>query len=54
MGSTEGGVDIEEVAETNPKAIHKQRFYPSEGLGIDKASSMAISLGLSGNLKIFS
>ena len=26
MGSTEGGVDIEEVAENNPKAIHKPRF----------------------------
>ena len=48
MGSTEGGVDIEEVAENNPKAIHKERFYPSTGLDTDKASSMAKSLGLSG------
>ena len=48
MGSTEGGVDIEEVAENNPNAIHKERFYPSKGLDTDKASSMAKSLGLAG------
>ncbi len=49
MGSTEGGVDIEDVAETNPDAIHKEWFNPSEGLDGDKASSMADSLGLSGS-----
>jgi len=48
MGSTEGGVDIEEVAEKTPEAIHKEWFEPAEGLSEDKAGSMADSLGLSG------
>lgn len=49
MGSTEGGVDIEEVAETSPDAIHKVWFDPSKGLDDRSASSLATSLGLSGN-----
>ena len=49
MGSTEGGVDIEEVAETSPDAIHKVWFDPSKGLDDGSASSLATSLGLSGN-----
>mgnify|MGYP002883332249 CR=1 FL=1 len=49
MGSTEGGVDIEEVAETSPDAIHKEWFDPSEGLSDESASTLATSLGLSGN-----
>ena len=49
MGSTEGGVDIEEVAEKNPNAIHKEWFDPTNGLGISKASSMADSLGITGD-----
>ena len=49
MGSTEGGVDIEEVAETSPDAIHKEWFDPSEGLSDGSASTLATSLGLSGN-----
>ena len=49
MGSTEGGVDIEEVAETSPDAIHKEWFDPSEGLRDESASTLATSLGLSGN-----
>ena len=32
MVSAEGGVDIEEVAETNPEAIHKLRVDPRYGL----------------------
>jgi succinyl-CoA synthetase beta subunit len=47
MGSTEGGVDIEEVAETSPEAIHKAWFDPSEGLDKEVAGALAFSLGLS-------
>jgi succinyl-CoA synthetase beta subunit len=47
MGSTEGGVDIEEVAETSPGAIHKAWFDPSEGLDKEVAGALAFSLGLS-------
>ena len=49
MASTEGGVDIEEVAETSPEAIHKAWFEPSEGLPKEIANSLGVSLGLSGN-----
>ena len=49
MGSTEGGVDIEEVAEKTPEAIHKEWFEPSNGLSEEKAGEMADSLGLSGS-----
>ena len=48
MASTEGGVDIEEVAETSPEAIHKAWFDPSDGLGEDVAQSLGDSLGLTG------
>jgi len=48
MGSTEGGVDIEEVAETSPEAIHKAWFDPSEGLDEEVAGALGSSLGLSG------
>ena len=46
MSSTEGGVDIEEVAEKTPEAIHKEWFEPVDGLTLEKALSMADSLGL--------
>ena len=49
MASTEGGVDIEEVAETSPEAIHKVWFDPSDGLSEEVANSLGDSLGLSGN-----
>ena len=49
MASTEGGVDIEEVAETSPEAIHKAWFYPSDGLSVEAAQSLGDSLGLSDN-----
>ena len=39
MGSTEGGMDFEEVAENNPESIHKIWFEPAMGLDRDKASS---------------
>ena len=41
-------MDIEEVAETSPEAIHKAWFDPSDGLGEDVAQSLGDSLGLSG------
>ena len=49
MASTEGGVDIEEVAETSPEAIHKAWFDPSDGLSEEAAQSLGDSLGLSDN-----
>ena len=46
MASTEGGVDIEEVAEDSPEAIHKVWFDPEDGLDLGRAESLASSLGL--------
>ncbi len=46
MASTEGGVDIEEIAEISPEAIHKVWFDPSEGIDSDSAEALASSLGL--------
>ena len=48
MASTEGGMDIEEVAETSPEAIHKAWFDPSVGLDEEVANSLGDSIGLSG------
>ena len=48
MASTEGGVDIEEVAENTPEAIHKAWADSSGKLLPGASSSMAESLGLSG------
>ena len=48
MASTEGGVDIEEVAETTPQAIHKAWTDPSGKLPTGADSAMADSLGLTG------
>ena len=49
MASTEGGVDIEEVAENTPEAIHKEWVNPREGLQEDQKNSLADSLGLTGS-----
>jgi len=48
MASTQGGVDIEEVAENNPEAIHKIWADPLEGLLEKDSIALATSLGLSG------
>ena len=48
MASTEGGVDIEEVAENTPEAIHKEWVDPREGLQEEQKNSLADSLGLTG------
>ncbi|MBF46865.1 MAG: ADP-forming succinate--CoA ligase subunit beta [Euryarchaeota archaeon] len=48
MASTEGGMDIEEVAEKTPEAIHKAWADSSGQLPSGAASTMAASLGLTG------
>ncbi len=49
MASTEGGMDIEEVAETNPSAIHKFWIDPIEGLKNSQSANLSESLGISGH-----
>ena len=48
MASTEGGMDIEEVAESTPEAIHKIHVDINIGVTDDQASGLASSLGLDG------
>ena len=48
MGSTEGGVDIEEVAEKKPEAIHKIWADPLEGLRNEEVIKFSELLGLTG------
>ena len=48
MASTEGGVDIEEVAEKTPEAIHKAWADSSGRLPEGAGSAMAEALGLTG------
>ncbi|MCB0733125.1 MAG: ADP-forming succinate--CoA ligase subunit beta [Flavobacteriales bacterium] len=47
--TTEGGMDIEEVAETHPDKIHKEWIDPATGLLPFQARKIAFNLGLSGN-----
>jgi malate-CoA ligase subunit beta len=46
VGSAQGGMDIEELAETQPEAIHKIHIDPSVGLQDFQAREMAFVLGL--------
>jgi succinyl-CoA synthetase beta subunit len=46
--TTEGGMDIEEVAETNPEKIHKEWIDPGTGLMPFQSRKIAFNLGLSG------
>ena len=46
--STEGGMDIEEVAHSTPHLIHKEQIDPSVGLQGFQARKIAFGLGLSG------
>lgn len=46
--STEGGMDIEEVAEKTPHLVHKERVDPLVGLQGYQLRKMAFNLGLSG------
>jgi len=48
MYSTEGGVDIEEVAEKTPHLIFTEEVDPSTGLTGFQARNIAFNLGLSG------
>lgn len=48
IGSSEGGVEIEKVAETNPDAIVKMPLHPLEGLLPFQAREMAFRLGFTG------
>lgn len=50
MASTEGGVDIEEVAEKSPEKIIKELIDPSVGLMPYQARKLAAALGLRGGL----
>jgi succinyl-CoA synthetase beta subunit len=49
MASTEGGMDIEEVAANRPEKIIKEWIDPSVGLRPYQARKIAFALGLSGN-----
>ncbi|QOR74460.1 succinyl-CoA synthetase beta subunit [Cruoricaptor ignavus] len=46
--STEGGMDIEQVAEETPHLIHKETIDPALGLQPFQARKIAFNLGLSG------
>lgn len=46
--STEGGMDIEEVAEKTPHLVHKEYIDPELGLQGFQARKVAFNLGLSG------
>ncbi len=46
--STEGGMDIETVADKTPHLIHREEIDPKVGLRIFQARKIAFNLGLSG------
>ena len=50
MASTEGGVDIEEVAAKTPEKIIRESVDPSIGLMPYQARKIAVALGLKGDL----
>jgi succinyl-CoA synthetase beta subunit len=49
MYSTEGGMDIEEVAHKTPEKIYKEWVFPGGPLLAFQARKIAFNLGLSGN-----
>jgi succinyl-CoA synthetase beta subunit len=51
MGSAEGGVEIEQVAATNPDAIVRAHADPALGLLDFQARKLAFAMGLGGHLK---
>ncbi len=51
MGSAEGGMEIEHVAETNPDAIVRRHADPQLGLLDFQARELAFAMGLGGQLK---
>ncbi len=48
MASTEGGVEIEKVAEETPEKIIKEWIEPGMGLQVNQARRLAFALGLEG------
>ena len=48
IASMEGGIDIEEVAKTNPEAIIKENFTVKEGLTDEISHKVAVGLGFTG------
>jgi succinyl-CoA synthetase beta subunit len=50
MGSSEGGVNIEEVAEHQPEKIHKVAIDPVAGLQDKDARDIAVKIGIPGEL----
>ena len=51
MYSTEGGMDIETVAEKTPELIHTLDICPEDGLTNENAKKIADNLNLSGTAK---
>ena len=49
IASTEGGVEIEEVAEHTPEKILREEIDPLTGLANFQAARLAHGLGLSGD-----
>lgn len=50
VASTEGGMDIEEVAATRPEAIIREHINPALGIQPFQALKIAVALGLTGPL----
>src|SRR3954449_6399406 len=46
MASSEGGMDIEEVAEKTPEKIKKVFIEPAQGLSDDDADEIALGIGI--------
>ena len=46
LASSEGGMEIEEVAKSSPEKIHKVRIDPVAGLGGEDAAGVARSIGM--------
>jgi succinyl-CoA synthetase beta subunit len=51
MGSADGGVEIEQVAESNPEAIIRRHAHPLLGLRDFQARELAFAMGLGAHLK---
>ena len=50
MASSEGGVEIEKVAEETPEKIHKEWFLPGEGMSGYQARKLAFAIGIPAKL----
>jgi succinyl-CoA synthetase beta subunit len=50
MGSSAGGMEIEEVAASNPEAIHRVAVDPAAGFQPYEGRQLAFALGLTGDL----